>query len=657
MILFTNFPELRQNRYPLCMNKIIGFIVLSSLGFGGFAQQLPKVYNQFFMNPYLYNPAYAGVEGHAVAFVTYKQQWTGIDGAPTLMNANFHVPLKGGLAIGAMAYTETAGLYTQSAGKITGGYLLSIDQEHFIRFGLSLGAGTNTLDFTGIEPGDPAFASYIENPSFLWGDFGVTYHFGHFNVGVAMPSLFNRDLLQTESGINFNPAPQDNLLFKANYRGHITDDFAIEPHLIYRYDKYLKNQYEATVIMHFLHIVWLGGTYRQDAGFIGLLGLKLFEKLGVGYSYEYGTPETASLAGPSHEIHLGYHISSRKEHAQHASSFIKSHRQSAEQRAKEEELERQRRLQALQASRAAATQQEDELTILQETEPEPEPEKPTSNWNYEKENDPVERVNKFGETERGIKFDRINENGEKEVVFSWLPPPPPGTTEETYEIANPDEEPLIRIKPDGTKEAGIKWIRTLDNGERETLVIWDEVMSEEVADELDHNPSTALALSDAKITIRKTPPVEEEPEPVVEEPVIIEESVVEEPVVEEPVVQEPDPVEIEKGDSDLTDDFRTEDELADSEDHLEVKRGGHLLELPAGNYVVAGVFENFWNAENYSDQLFARGYKQVKVGYLSARGYFYVVIFEGGMSSAVKERNRIRKNSGLDKVWVLKVNE
>ncbi|MEQ9306089.1 MAG: PorP/SprF family type IX secretion system membrane protein, partial [Marinoscillum sp.] len=162
------------------MRRILWASFLCLIHFGVSAQQLPKVYNQFFMNPYIYNPAYAGVEGHSVVFVTYKNQWAGINGSPTLYNANFHVPLKGGLALGAIAYSEQAGPYDQSGGKITGGYLISIDREHFLRFGMSLGAGTNMLNFDEVEPNDITFNSLVNNPSFLIGDVGFAYHFGHF---------------------------------------------------------------------------------------------------------------------------------------------------------------------------------------------------------------------------------------------------------------------------------------------------------------------------------------------------------------------------------------------------------------------------------------------------------------------------------------------
>ncbi|MFY0599049.1 MAG: PorP/SprF family type IX secretion system membrane protein [Cyclobacteriaceae bacterium] len=690
------------------MKKFLPLVLLFFLSSSVTAQYLPPVYNQFFMNPYIYNPAYAGVEGHAVVFAMYKNQWGQIEGAPSLAHANFHIPLKGGMAFGAFGYNESIGPLTTSGGKITGGYLLTLDREHFFRFGLSIGAGSTMVDQSFIDdPNDAAYQNIAKTGSFLLGDFGFTYHFGHFNVGVALPSLFSNTFPREDGLAEISFKPTDNILFKTNYRGHINDDIAIEPHLIYRYSKYNRDQYEGTVILHIYHLVWVGGSYRRDDGFVGLLGAKVKEKMGIGYSYSLGNANYASQLGGTHEIHVGYHLGSKKEHAEHVSSFIKSHRLDAEQRAKQSELERQRKLQALRESREAAQQkstEDDNLgsllgggTVVTEVE-----EKPKNDWNYEREETLIERVNEFGETEKGIKFDRVNEEGQTEVVFSWLPPPPPGATSETYEIANPEEPPLERIAADGSKEVGVKWIRTIDGGSKEVLVVWDPILTESEASKIDHNPSQALGLGAAKIVINSVPvvipsvvqlPVEaivEEPSPIEENPADQTPEVVQEtPQIEEiPQIEEETPIPttpatevldetpevsdvapemieepkevIEQGipDKELTDDFRTHEELAESNDHLEVKRGGHMLELVSGNYVVAGAFNSFQHADDYSDELFQRGFHDTKVGYLSARGYYYVVIFRSeNLKAANNQRNKVKSQRGLSKVWVLKVND
>lgn len=633
------------------MKKYLRILIVCFIPLTGYSQQLPKVYNQFFMNPYLYNPAYVGVEGHTVVFLSYRDQWTNIDGAPKLANVSFHTPLKGGIGIGAMVYNDRVGPVNQTAGKVTASYLISVDRQHFFRFGMSLGAGTNTIDISNLDdPTDPTYLTMLNNQKFMVGDVGFTYHFNHFNLGVSLPSLFSYDMFTNESTNPVRVTPQDNVLFKINYRGHINDGIAIEPHFLYRYQKYLKNQYEGVLIVHLLHIVWIGGSYRQDDGIGALIGAKFQEKLAIGYSYGYGNTTYSSLTGPTHEIQLGYHIGSRKEHAEHVSSFIKSHRKTAEERAEQAELERQRKLQALQESREAEpteeeNEAEDELTLLED----PNKEKNTP-WSYEQESSLVERVNRFGEVERGVKFDRINEEGEREVVFSWLPTLPAGASEEVYEIANASQPPIVRTKANGKKEAGITWTRTIDGGQKETLIIWDEILTAEEAEKIDHNPATTKSMENAVISIKAAPKAE----PVTEE------LQTKEPEVSEVTKQQPEEVEEEETNIPLVqnEEIKELTKLGQTNSHVTVTRGNHLLELPAGNYVVAGVFESFEHAEDESDRLFQRGFHDAKVGFLTAKGYYFVVIFESAsLSTTQTERNRIKKMAGMSEVWVLKVDE
>jgi len=593
-------------------NRFYFILILStSLLPTSLQSQQPQVYNQFFMNPYIYNPAYAGVEGHATFFATYRDQWTNIEGAPQLSDFSFHVPLKGGIAIGAAAFNISQGLLNTSAAKVTGAYLINIDRTHFLRFGMSLGAGINSVNISEFDsPGDPAFENFLDQSSFILGDFGITYHFGHFNIGAALPNLFSYNPItqQEISAVDFSPT--DNILLKMNYRGHINDDFAFEPHLIYRYSNVIPDQYEAVLIAHLYHIVWVGASYRQDANIIGLAGAKIKEKIGIGFSYELGNSSLSSQLGPTLEVTVGYHLGTKKDHAEHVSSFIKSHRLSAEERARQAELERQRRLAALQESRE---EDEDALDIVSTPtsldDPDPDADIPTEKadeWDHQEEHEPITRTNQFGEEETGIRLEKPNADGGKNVVLSWVP------SNEAENLNVAEDGHLERELPDGTKEVGIKYEKNNPDGSVEHIVKWDKAINENQAEIISGNPNLT----------------EEHHE------------------------------EIEKGDPELTQDFRTHDELAASDDHVVVRRGNHLLELPAGNFVIAGAFSEFQHAEDYSDKLFQDGYRDTMVGFSSARGYYYVVVYQSGnVSQARAKRDDFRQTEELSKAWVLQVKE
>jgi hypothetical protein len=88
------------------------------------------------------------------------------------------------------------------------------------------------------------------------------------------------------------------------------------------------------------------------------------------------------------------------------------------------------------------------------------------------------------------------------------------------------------------------------------------------------------------------------------------------------------------------------------------RRGGNLLELPVGHYVVAGAFKDFDNAEEYSDKLFQRGYYETIVGYVSDRGLYYVVVHRASSKAdATAFKNRISSRPGMDQVWSFEMKE
>ncbi|MDP4680129.1 MAG: PorP/SprF family type IX secretion system membrane protein, partial [Cyclobacteriaceae bacterium] len=204
--------------------------------------QEQRVFSQFFMNPYLYNSAYAGVEGHSTLFIMHRAQYSALNGGPSFSHITFHTPMEKGVGIGGMLFNETEGGILKTSGfKATASYLIAHDRKHYFRFGMSLGAGTTSLDAS--DPAiaadifaDPAFANLSNK--YLIADFGITYHFDHFNIGLSIPNLVSREVISSQTFSPIKISPLDNMLLKVNYRSHISDNFAIEPHILYRYSLY-----------------------------------------------------------------------------------------------------------------------------------------------------------------------------------------------------------------------------------------------------------------------------------------------------------------------------------------------------------------------------------------------------------------------------------
>ena len=87
-----------------------------------------------------------------------------------------------------------------------------------------------------------------------------------------------------------------------------------------------------------------------------------------------------------------------------------------------------------------------------------------------------------------------------------------------------------------------------------------------------------------------------------------------------------------------------------------VTKGNHLLELNTGNYVAVGTFDNYRDAEEYSDALFIKGF-YTKFGYISQTKIYYVYIFEhDDLQEAIDTSERFNAiGAQFRENWVLQV--
>src|SRR6187397_1634711 len=71
------------------MRNFFYVLLIQFLLFHSAHAQNYAVYNSYYINPYLYNPAEAASE-YTYVFVNHRQQWTTVEGAPKLTTVNFN---------------------------------------------------------------------------------------------------------------------------------------------------------------------------------------------------------------------------------------------------------------------------------------------------------------------------------------------------------------------------------------------------------------------------------------------------------------------------------------------------------------------------------------------------------------------------------------
>lgn len=274
----------------------------------GFAQDLSN-FVQFYLNPALINPALTGIDGKSALYLSYKKQWAGIEGSPTIANVSFQSASSKMVNFGFNVSNDEQGLLSTSSLLMTGGYTISLQNDAMLRFGFSLGAGWNKVDLAALNFGtasggsDPIMADLLDNNFQLLGNAGLSYHSKSFHVGLSMPNIIQPAYLSKDAFSVEKVNPFESVILHTNYRFYFANDQNVfEPYLIYRYNQSLPSQIEFAGVLHLQHKVWIGGSYKQDFGISGIGGFKPNNQLAIGYGYTLKNTGLNELNRPSHEI-------------------------------------------------------------------------------------------------------------------------------------------------------------------------------------------------------------------------------------------------------------------------------------------------------------------------------------------------------------------
>ena len=277
-----------------------------------YAQDSP-VYSQFFLNPYLYNPAWVGTGEYNEVGLTHRRQWSGLEGAPVTSTLSLRIPTHRKISWGMTVVNDRYALFSTTSGVLSLGYTVKLSAEQYLRGGISMGAGMNSLDYSGVDnPNDPALARALNQHTFLKGNVGVVYQYKKFHLGASLPEAFNRKLVSTSSFEAGKASLLDHYLLTAGYRLDLSASLSAEPQVLYRASVGLPRQWELLNTLYVGEHVWVGASYRQQYGATAFAGVKISDKAKLGYAYGIAGNAASGIPSATHELQLTYRFGKKK---------------------------------------------------------------------------------------------------------------------------------------------------------------------------------------------------------------------------------------------------------------------------------------------------------------------------------------------------------
>lgn len=260
--------------------------------------------SQFFHVPSAYNPAFTGKMPAINVALIARQQWVGIDGAPSTQYFNIEAQFLRRHGIGITVYNDALGLEKSINVKLMYAYHLKISANSNLSISAGIGVLNRTIDEKKIKFDKDQNISEFDIPSNLSAnfDFGLLFYTQKLNIGLS-----SKYLDRSIEGSTFVKSPRHYYLY-ADYKFNLGERFALVPTLFVR-STLFATQYEINTNLVFKDKIWGGISYRSNDVIILNVGMLIKKMFKVGYAFDYGFGPMLGQNAGSHEIFAYYTFS------------------------------------------------------------------------------------------------------------------------------------------------------------------------------------------------------------------------------------------------------------------------------------------------------------------------------------------------------------
>jgi len=291
-------------------NKI-GIIILALLFINTVVKAQQQVmFSQYMFNGLAINPAYAGSQESLSMTALMREQWVGIDGAPSTQTLSAHTPFeKKRIGVGLLILHDKIGVTDQTG--VYGSYAYKLPMAvGQLSLGLQAGFTHYRARYSEVSLSDPTFQSgdiSEIHPNF---GFGAYYSTDKFYAGISVPQLVQSKIDKNNSVTEAKISRH--YFIHAGYVFDLSRSLKLKPNLLVKMVEGAPIEFDLNATAYFQELIGLGVSWRSMDAIVMLLQVQITNKLQFGYAYDFGTTAIRQVSSGSHEIYLNYRLSFSK---------------------------------------------------------------------------------------------------------------------------------------------------------------------------------------------------------------------------------------------------------------------------------------------------------------------------------------------------------
>ena len=280
---------------------IVTFACFALMQFKAKAQNDILISN-FMFGKISYNPAYVGTSQTIDATLLARQQWVGMKEAPSTQVFTFNNSTEKFGNYGLSVINDKLGYENSVNLKLIYAYPIRVSKTSVLSCGLAAGFLNRSIDGTQLKfenkfVYDPHGIYNVANELYPAIDFGLVYATPELNIGLSSTHLLN----STQDATFFNIARH--YYFFGSYNIKINTNLSLVPSFYVKSDQ-ITTQYEGNANLVIKDNYWIGASYRYNAAFSVLLGMRVHKNIKLAYAYDFDTGPVRAYSTGSHEIML-----------------------------------------------------------------------------------------------------------------------------------------------------------------------------------------------------------------------------------------------------------------------------------------------------------------------------------------------------------------
>jgi type IX secretion system PorP/SprF family membrane protein len=291
----------------------IMILMLCFIGVIAKSQQTMR-YNQYILNSYLMNPAYAGTNNKWEFMTGRRQQWIGFDFAPTTLFASMtytyrkNFNYKGWHGFGAYVEQDRRGSFANKSVYVSYAYHFRISGGYKMAFGVFVGAKSVALSNAAIITNDPAFSQNRQIIN-LYPDIipGYRLYSKKMFLDISVRQLTINRLQQGNQEIGTNSKLIPTLYFTYGQKfNSSTNDFTFVPSTHVQWAITGKPLVDAGIMVFYRNQIGLGTTLTFNNSFTTQLQVQALKNIVFGFAYNYATNGMRNAAANTVEVIFGF---------------------------------------------------------------------------------------------------------------------------------------------------------------------------------------------------------------------------------------------------------------------------------------------------------------------------------------------------------------